>query len=237
MSKIVRAVIFIVFAIGTILGMLLAGSTIIANLEANFYFGYSYDGEESLRDLDCPVILTGDEVGTVSVSISNPLERAVGPILEAEIGNEGLFRKYHEPISIPAGGSQTQQWTVSRDDVVFGNLILVRLFQFVTFRTPSRDGSCGIFYLDVPFSGTAVLVFSIVISVGGMALGILLWLTLNKSLPVLKTRVSRAMIVMAIFVTLAMVAGLLRIWTLGVLLFVLSVLLIAEVVSSFIASD
>jgi len=45
------------------------------------------------------------------------------------------------------------------------------------------------------------------------------------------------MIVMAVSVTLTMAAGILGIWMLGVLFFMVSLLLIAEVVRSFIAVD
>jgi hypothetical protein len=138
---------------------------------------------------------------------------------------------------IPPGGSQTLEWTVSKDDTVFKYLILVKLFQFSAFKTPTRDGSCGILYLDVPFSGTAVLIFSIALSLIGMALGIILWLSLYKGLPVQKAQVLRAMVVMAVSVTLTMVTGVLGIWMLGVLFFAVSLLLIAEVVRSFIAVD
>jgi len=68
-------------------------------------------------------------------------------------------------------------------------------------------------------------------------LAIILWLTLYKSLPVYKTRVLRAMVIMGVAVILAMLTGLLGIWLLGVLFFMISLLLIAEVIRSFIAAD
>jgi len=237
MNKVGRVVIFIIFAVGTLFGMLLSGATTAAALESDFYFGFGYQADESLKDLKCPIILTGDEIGTVAVTLSNPNEKEIEPLFQVDIGNEGLFRTYRDRMYIPVGESQTLQWTVSREDAVFKYLILVKLFQFAAFKTPTRDGSCGIVYLDVPFSGTQVLIFAIVISVVGMALGIFLWSTMNKSQSIQKTRVSRAMIVMAVSVILAMVVALLGIWMLGVLLFMISLLLIAEVIRSFIAAD
>lgn len=237
MNKIVRIVIFVIFAIGTVFGMLLGGATTVANLESAFYFGFGYQADESLKEMDCPIILTGDDVGTVSVTLSNPNEKEIEPLFQVDIGEEGLFRTYRDRMYIPAGESQTLQWTVSRDDAVFRYLILVKVFQFAAFKTPTRDGSCGIIYLDVPFSGMSVLIFTITISVLGMALGIILWLTLYKALPADKARGLRAMTVLAVSVVIAMVMGILGIWLLGVLFFMLSLLLIAEVVRSFIASD
>ena len=237
MNKIVRILIFVIFAIGTVFGMLLGGATTVANLESDFYFGFGYQADESLKDLDCPIILTGDDVGTVSVTLSNPNEKEIEPLFQVDIGEEGLFRTYRDRMFIPPGESQTLQWTVSKEDAVFKYLILVKLFQFSAFKTPTRDGSCGIVYLDVPFSGTAVLIFAIAASLVGLGLGILLWVTINKSTSVQKVKVTRAMIVMAVSVTLTMVTGILGIWMLGVLFFAVSLLLIAEVVRSFIAAD
>jgi hypothetical protein len=237
MKKSVRVVVFILFAIGTLFGMLLGGATTVAGIESAFYFGFGYQADESLKDLDCPIILTGDEVGTVAVTLTNPHEKEIEPLFQVDIGEQGMFRTYRDRMYIPAGESQTLQWTVSRDDTVFRYLILVKIFQFAAFKTPTRDGSCGILYLDVPFSGTAVLIFTIAISVLGMALGIILWVTLYKALPSNKTRVLRAMVVMAISVVITMVLGILGSWLLGVLFFMISLLLIAEVIRSFIAAD
>jgi hypothetical protein len=237
MNKLVLVLVFIVFAVGALFGMLLGGATTVAGLEADFYFGFGYQADESLKDLECPIILTGDDVGTVAVTLSNPNEKEIEPLFQVDIGEEGMFRTYRDRMYIPVGESQTLQWTVSRDDVIFRHLILVKLFQFAAFKTPTRDGSCGILYLDVPVSGTAVLIFTIAVSIVGMALGIILWLTLYKSLPVYKARVLRAMIVMGASVVIAMVTGILSFWLLGVLFFMISLLLIAEVVRSFIAAD
>lgn len=237
MKKFVRIPIFILFAIGTLTGMLLGGATTAAGIEATFYFGFGYQADESLKKLDCPIILTGDEVGTVSVTLSNPHERDIEPLFQVDIGNIGMFRTYRDRMSIPPGGSQTLQWTVSRDDVVFRHLILVKLFQFAAFKTPTRDGACGIIYLDVPFSGAEVLVFTILVAVLGMGIGLLLWTTLIKPKTDQTARVTRAMIVMTISVLVTMTTGLLGIWMLSVLFFMASLLLIAEVIRSFIASD
>ncbi|MBM3150834.1 MAG: hypothetical protein FJZ96_01295 [Chloroflexi bacterium] len=236
MSKVIRTLLFILFGIGALFGMTLAAATTIANLEADFYFGFSYQGDESLKNLDCPVILSGDEVGTVAVTLSNPNEKEIEPLFQVEIGNMGLFRSYRDRMFIPAGESQTLQWTVSRDDVVFNHLILVKLFQFAAFKTPTRDGSCGIVYLDLPFSGNQVLVSTIAISLAGMGLAILLWLALDKIQSDYKARLTRAMLVMAGCVTAALVTGVLGVWLLGVLFFMVSLLLIAEVVRSFTAT-
>lgn len=237
MNKLVRVVVFILFAVGALSGMVLGGAATIAGLEADFYFGFGYQADESLKDLECPLILTGDEIGTVSVTLSNSKEKQIEPLFQVDIGEEGMFRSYRDRMYIPVGESQTLQWTVSRDDVVFNHLILVKLFQFAAFKTPTRDGSCGILYLDVPFSGITVLIFIITLSVTGITLAIILWLTLYQSLPIYKTRVLRAMVVMGVTVILTMLTGILSIWMLGVLFFMISLLLIAEVIRSFIAAD
>lgn len=235
--KIARIMIFILFAVGTLAGMLLGGATTAAKIEATFYFGFGYHADESLKKLNCPIILTGNEIGTIAVTLSNPHEKDIEPLFQVDIGNVGMFRTYRERMSIPPGGSQTLQWTVSRDDVVFRHLILVKLFQFSAFKTPTRDGACGIIYLDLPFRGTEVLIFSILTAILGMGAGMLLWTTQIKPKTDQTARVIRAMIAMSVSVLVTMTTGLLGIWMLSVLFFMVSLLLIAEVVRSFIVSD
>ncbi len=218
--------------------MLLGIATAAARLEAETFFGIDFKTDEPLKDMECPLILTSDEVGTISVTLFNPQEKEIEPLFQVAIGSErsfSLFRYFRERKYIPAGESQTMQWTVTKEDAVYKHFILVQVYQFAAFKTPARSGSCGILYLDVPFSGTAALIFAIAVSILGMALGIILWLTLYKSLPVYKTRVLRIMIVVALSVTLTMVSGILGIWLLSFLFFMVSLLLIAEVVHSFIA--
>jgi len=73
MNKLVRVAAFILFAIGALSGMLLGGATTVAGLESDFYFGFGYQADESLKDLDCPIILTGDDVGTVVRNYTLPI--------------------------------------------------------------------------------------------------------------------------------------------------------------------
>jgi hypothetical protein len=189
--------------------------------------------------MECPFILAGGEVGTISVTLTNPHEKEIEPLFQVAIGSErtfSLFRYFRERKYIPAGESQTMQWTVSGEDAVYKHFILVQVYQFSAFKTTNRSGSCGILYLDVPLSGTTVLILAITVSIVGMALGTILWLRLYKALPGHKARAPRIMIVVAASATLTMVTGILGIWLLGILFFVISLLLIAEVVRSFIAA-
>lgn len=240
MKKFIRFLAFLLFAIGALSGMLLGAATAAAKLEAETYLGFDFKAQESFQDMDCPLILTGDAVGTISVTIFNPNEKEIEPLFQVAIGSErdfSLFRYFRERKYIPSGESQTMQWTVTMDDAVYRHFILVQVYQFAAFKTPAHSGSCGILYLDIPISGTVVLISIIAASVAGMILGIILSITLDKSTPIRKTRVLRAMIVMAICATLTMVTGILGIWILTMLFFAISVLLIAEVVRSLMAGN
>jgi hypothetical protein len=183
MNKLVRVISFVLFAISALSGMLLGVATAAAKVEAETYFGFDFKTRKLFKDMDCPLILTGDNVGTISVTLSNPHEKEIEPLFQVTVGSEGfsLFRYFRERKYIPAGESQTMQWMVSKEDAVYKYFILIQIYQFTAFKTPDRSGSCGILYLDVPVIGTAVLIFTIAISILGMALGIFLWITSYKS--------------------------------------------------------
>jgi len=230
MKKFFHFLAFPLFAIGALSGMLLGAATAAARLEAETFFGFDYKTRETFQEMECPLILTGDTVGTISITLFNPNEKEIEPLFQVAIGSEkdfSLFHYFRERKYIPSGESQTMQWTVTKDDAVYKHLILVQVYQFAAFKTSARSGACGILYLDVPFSGTFVLISIIAVSIAGMALGIILNIRANKSAPARKTRVLRALTIMAISATLTMVTGILGIWILTLLFFVVSVLLIA----------
>lgn len=141
MNKIVRILVFVLFAIGALSGLLLGIATAAARLEAETFFGIDFKTDELLKDMECPLILTGNEVGTVSVTLTNRHEKGIELLFQVAIGSErsfSLFRYFRERKYIPAGESQTMQWTVSGEDAVHRHFILVQLYQFAAFKTPAR---------------------------------------------------------------------------------------------------
>jgi len=235
MNKIFQAIMLILFSVGVIAGMTFAIFTTIAALEANTYWGYVPPAKETLRLL-CPRLIDHDETGTVSIQVTNDVEKEIEPLVWTVISDPGIFSSYSMRLSIPPGENQTLNYSVSKDDRVFKYLILVKVIQYAAFKTPMRNAFCGILVMDLPFNGNTVLIATLVISLLGMLAGVVMWITLDHSHPLDRVKVTRAMVSVLVCITIAMALGWLKIWLLAVLTIAISFLMIGEVVRSFIAA-
>jgi hypothetical protein len=187
--------------------------------------------------LKCPKIINRDEIGIVSITISNPNEKLIEPLVWTVISNPGFFTSERVRAYIQPGETQTLEWMVSEEDMVFESLILIKIYQFSAFKTPMRDGYCGILVVDLPISGNIILITMIMLSVVCMLAGVVMWVALGKIHPLEKIKITRAMIAVLGSVSLAMTFGLLGIWLLGVFIFMIMILLVGEVVRQFSAAS
>jgi hypothetical protein len=164
----------ILFLVGILLGLFLAGGLTWANLEADFYFGFGARGEIGL-DMTCPLIMTPAETGRATITLANSSERLVEPLVQVDISGP-IGRSFRERVPVEAGAIQTASWEVGDQDLAFGHLILVKVYQFAALSLPSADASCGILVLSLGgLSGQDIYLLILVASVALAALGFLLW--------------------------------------------------------------
>lgn len=141
-----------------------------------------------------------------------------------------LMREENSKLPLAPGEAQTLEWTVTPDDAAYGRLILIRAHVAAKYPLPSRDASCGILVIDLPyFSGSQLAAFTLAVSVLGMAIGAGLWVVANRPLRGPAREVTRAMGVLAGSILIGLVLGLLGQWLLGVLLLMISLLLIVAI--------
>ena len=165
----------IIFFIGYILGMVIIGISTFGDFEAYmFQFHIGFDGDETLKALDCPVMMASSETETITATFNNPSKNRISPSVWAQI-SEGFFtvvRDYKENLFIEPGESEQLQWTIAAEDAVFGHWVLFKVHVYSQYPLPSSDGLCGIFVADMfGFSGDQVYIFSLVGSVLLMAAG------------------------------------------------------------------
>ncbi|MCL7452930.1 MAG: hypothetical protein M8467_07750 [Anaerolineae bacterium] len=236
--KLIRALSMLLFSIGLLLGLALSTVAVWADIEAmRFDRGLTLLRDASLSTLRCPVILDSEKTGTVRASIKNSLDRPVTLLIRAHVSRYlTLMREDVTRLRLEAGETQSLEWAVDSEDIVYEHLILVKVHQHRSYPLLGRTGSCGIVVLDLPgLTGPQVVAGAVAGSLLGIALGLGLWLATARPLGASNLEVVRAMGVVAASAVLVMIASLLGWWLLGGLALIATLLLIGAVVGHFSA--
>jgi hypothetical protein len=237
-----RKVSILLFSMGVLIGFILAGVSVWANFELPVYFDYNYASirstDQSYSDLNCPLLLTTSETGRVVLDIPNTTDKPIEVLFRAEISYlGGIVRNFEVKPSIPAGESQRVEFEINADDVVFNSFILVKTYQFPTYKTPSRMGSCAILMLPIPFlTGQQAFIATILMIAILIISGIYLWIKHNRPHRGVARNATSAMITLALFLLVALVSGYQGWWVAGLFLLVVVTLLIVVSVVYFSTS-
>lgn len=177
------------FLAGVLIGLSLSAVYVWGESEARLYT--SYNGENSMR-LNCPLMLSPVESGTVSTDIINLTEGEIKPVVSAEVSHGKIPRFLSETVLLAPGESATVRWTVDSSDVIFERLILVSIRQSPYRDNPSRLGSCGILLYSL-FGLTGAQTFGLVMAVSFLAMlsGGALWLYARLPLNKLTTNIAQ----------------------------------------------
>ena len=230
-KKLKRISAIALFSLGLILGLALFGGTVWADMEAFFYFGSFKTAEESFHTLSCPLLITADEVGRVTASFTNQHSKAIEPLLRVEIGKPGVeaARKVEMRPYIDPNSTQQVEWRISAEDKVFGNVIVVKAYQFEAFKTPSREGTCGTMVVNLPFmTGNQIFITGAIASILMLVAGVLLWNRSEHPMRPNTAHIFFAMLWLGGITLGGVILGYLGLWAPGLLLFLVMILLIAK---------
>lgn len=233
-----RFVSIVLFFAGTILGMVLFGSIVLANMEATFYFGGIKIAEEDLKTLKCPTIITPQDRSVVTARLTNTTTKTIKPVYRLNISNEQEISRLVETTpTINPGETMQVEWAVNPGDAIYGNLILVKVMQYKTLKTPSREGTCGTLAIDIPFlTGKQILLSGIVFSLVFMGAGTYLWLRINKPLIGKSLNIRNAMLLMLVVVGTGIYASCCGTWAIGILLMIIAILILVASIN-FLSKD
>ena len=224
----------VLFSFGVLLGMALIAVTTWTDLEAYFFDStLASQGGGSLKSLQGPVLVTSSEIGTVKATIKNTADKPVELRLRAHItdGFVTLMREVNSVLPLEPGEKKTAEFYVTADDATNNWLILVRVLQFKYYPLPSRQASCGVLFLDVPFlTGAQLLGLAIAVTLLSMFGGIALWSAGNWPLNRTAQTTARTMGILTIALLVGFVVSFLGSWLLGALLLAINLLLILEIV-------
>ena len=237
-KKALRVLSVFIFSLGVLLGIALIGGLSWPNLEAAFYFGGVKLAEESFKTLQCPQVITSSEVGNVTATLTNRHAKSIDPLIRVEVSESDVMtRKVEMRPVIDPGTTEQVKWTITSDDMVFGSAILVKAFQLPTYKTPSREGTCGTLVVDLPFlSGSQVLGLAALICLLCLGGGITLMLAIQPPTRDNPLRASNAMLCLSGIILVGSILSYLGMWVFGLLTLVVAVLLIFILVMNIVKS-
>jgi hypothetical protein len=223
------------FMIGVALGMVLFGGAAWADLEAAFY-GFEQMGGGHLTTIDCPILMTTSDIGTIGATFKNPNDTPINFMVRADVSNRGLFRTERSMLSLEGNKSQKVTWNVTSDDIDLRNFIFAQIVNYPAQKVPFRQGTCGIMTIDLPqFTGKQVFAFAIIVILVGIVGGLIIWETYGFPLTGKLPDITQAMRTVGVFVLLGMLVSFLGYWVLGIIIFAATVLAIGVVLGFSLA--
>lgn len=138
-----------------------------ADMEATFY-GFPRQGDPGLTGFSCPVLMTRDDVGTISFVATNTADIEIRPSVRILMSSPALPEEHLERIKLAPGESKKFEWRVDADNIDLSEFIFARVLMFSSYPLPSREAVCGIFVLDMPISGRILVPLLVAMSLFGM---------------------------------------------------------------------
>ncbi|MEJ5308715.1 MAG: hypothetical protein WHX52_03005 [Anaerolineae bacterium] len=219
---------------GILLGMFFAAMVTWSDFEASLFDASTDSSALPLESLKCPVLLNGEETGTVTATFKNTADWALRRTIDTHIshGFVILMREERTRIDLQPGEKRTLQWTISPEDAAWGRFILVRLHVQRAAPLPPRSGSCGVLVLNLPFgSGTQITIATVVISLALIVLGAMLWLRGTEAQHKDLRPVDYLALGLGPLTLFALLTSMLGNWLISAILLVLSTLIIVTIVT------
>ena len=233
-TKILRIAGLVLFSFGVIVGMALIAITIWTDLEASFFDSVMGSrGDEPLKTLRCPILMTTSETGRISATFENTADKPIELRLRAHVtdGFVTLMREVNTTLPLEPGEKGEAEFLLSADDRAYRWLILARVLQFRHYPLPARQAACGVLVLDVPFL-TGNQLFALILAVTVLCLGggITLWSVTNWPLRRSALATARTMGVLVVSLLIGFLVSLSGAFLIASLLFAINLLLIFEII-------
>ena len=234
--KFVSVLSVILFSLGVLLGVVLIGVTVWADLEATL-FNPQARQYAPFRRLRCPIILMPDETGTITARFKNTLDRETHFFIRAHVshGYVTLRREVITELDLAPGESQRVEWEINAEDAAFERLVLFRMTVRGGYPLPNRQATCGVLLVDVPYlTGSQIVLFllggSLLLMLGGGGI----WHAIHRQRLELHIWLSRAMGFLTVTVILGIAASFLGWWVPGMLILVVILLAVGVILGYFV---
>ncbi len=223
-----------IFFAGVLLGMFFTAMLTWADFEASLFDASTDSSALKLESLRCPVLLNGEETGTVTASFKNAADWALRRTIDTHIshGFVILMREERTRIDLQPGEKRALQWTIAPEDAAWGRFILVRLHVQRAAPLPPRSGSCGVLVLNIPFgTGTQITIAVVIISLLLIALGAVLWLRGTEAQRKDLRAADYLALALGPMTLLALISSMLGGWFFSTILLVIAILIVVTIVT------
>lgn len=223
-SRPAKMIALLLLVLGILLGTLLSGGLVWANLEAVFY-GLPHLTNEPFDGLTCPALMTRHETAQIEVTAHNATDLPIAPMLRVSISTSyGIFSD-RQQVQIAPGQSVTLKWPVSAENIDLGRFIFAKAYRYPDYKIDLGEATCGIFVVDFPLLNGAVL---LALWLGSASVYTLAGLWLLEQQPERSNQrasLLAALRLLAALMFLGVLFGLQGAWLPGVLVLVLILLL------------
>jgi hypothetical protein len=140
----------LIFAIGVLSSTLLTGGLTWAGLEAALY-GFPRYTDERFDGLSCPLLITRSETALLRVTVNNPSDRVISPIMRIDISAPGLPDTKQVQVTVPAGQTRQLEWNISSANIDRYYFIFAKANRSASYPVSTAESVCGTLVLDLPF--------------------------------------------------------------------------------------
>lgn len=212
----------LLFAVGVVIGLALAILGTWPDFEASSY-EFARNTNTPLNGLRCPIILNRNEMGTVSLTVSNTTDKLLTPSVKTQISTRDDPNSFLESLRLAAGESKKLEWSIGPANVDLHYFIFVKALVYASYPIPNREATCGTFIMDLPLGGTAFLILMVTLSLTGMGSGFYILNRINQRTERAEMNL-RPMYFLAVLVLLALTVSFMGWWIQSIVVIVIAIL-------------
>lgn len=222
-----------IFVVGVLSGLILTVLSTWADLESAYY-GFARRAGAGLKGLSCPVLMTTDEVNSITLKVTNTTERKLSPAVRTEISSPAVAFLYSDYVELQAGESAVMEWEIGPDNVDLGRFIFAKVLVYASYPIPDREGTCGVYIVNLPGKGIAFTWALVSMSLLGMGVG-LYGLSQVRDAERSGAELARQLLFLAAVVILGLFTVYMGMWIQGVMVLVIA-LLFSVIISGLIVN-
>jgi hypothetical protein len=211
-----------IFIIGALSGLTLTVLSTWADLESAYY-GFARRAGAGLSGLSCPILMTANETNAITLKVTNNTERKLSPAIRTEISTPTIAFEATEYVELQAGDSAVRQWEIGPDNVDLRYFIFAKVLVYSFYPNPDKEGTCGIFIVNLPGNGATVTWTMVILSLLGMGIG-LYGMNKVEDADGGNTNLARQLIFLAMVIIFGLVTVFMGWWVQGILLLVVALL-------------
>ncbi len=209
------------FSVGILICTALTTAITWVFLESDFY-GFPRLAVDRFDGISCPYFMTRRETSTILVSVSNPTEKVIEPVLRVDISTPGVADSSQVQMKIQPGQTQKFERPVGAENIDLGFFIFAKTYRYPTYPLPGAEANCGILILDVPFlTGMQIFIIGLILGLTFTSLGLALWSSNLENAPK-AINAAKALTIIALIGLLVSLQG---IWIAGLFLIALTILM------------